>query len=99
MKVRPNLYLIPDVAVFHPDEPGDVPDFPPLIAIEIISPDDRLPAERDKLEEYRVWGVAHAWLIDPYSKRMYSCNGELTEVKALAIPEWGVELNASDVFQ
>lgn len=99
MKLRPGLYLIPDVAVFHPDEPGDVPDFPPLIAIEILSPDDRLSAVREKLEEYRAWGVAHVWLVDPYSKRMYTCNGGLAEVQALAIPELGVELKASDVFE
>jgi Uma2 family endonuclease len=99
MRLRAGLYLIPDVAVFHPDEPGEVPDFPPLIAIEILSPDDRLAAVRDKLEEYRAWGVAHVWLVDPYSKRMYTCNGELAEVQALAVPELGVELKASDVFE
>jgi Uma2 family endonuclease len=99
MRVRPNVYLIPDVAVFYPHEPGEVPDFPPLIAIEILSPDDRLSAVRDKLEEYRAWGVVHAWLVDPHTKRMYSCDGELTEVQSLAVPELGVELKASDVFE
>ncbi len=99
MRLRAGLYLIPDVAVFHPDEPGEVPDFPPLIAIEILSLDDRLAAVRDKLEEYRAWGVVHVWLVDPYSKRMYTCNGGLTEVQALTVPELGVELKASDVFE
>lgn len=99
MKLRAGLYLIPDVAVFYPDKPGEVPDFPPLIAIEILSPDDRLAAVRDKLEEYRAWGVAHVWLVDPYSKRMYTCDGGLTEVQALPIPEFAIELNPSDVFE
>jgi Uma2 family endonuclease len=99
MRLRAGLYLIPDVAVFYPDEPGEVPDFPPLVAIEILSPDDRLSAVRDKLEEYRAWGVAHVWLVDPHSKRMYTCNGGLAEVQALAVPELGVELKASDVFE
>jgi Uma2 family endonuclease len=35
MRVRPNRYLIPDVAVFHPAEPDAVPETPPLVAIEI----------------------------------------------------------------
>jgi Uma2 family endonuclease len=99
MQLRPGLYLIPDVAVFYPDEPGEVPDFPPLIAIEILSPDDRLSAVRDKLEEYRAWGVAHVWLVDPYSRRMYTCDGVLNEVQALAVPEWGVEVKPSDLFE
>ena len=44
MKIRTGVYLVPDVAVFYPDEPSDVPENPPLIAIEVLSPDDRLTA-------------------------------------------------------
>jgi Uma2 family endonuclease len=36
-----------------------VPDTPPLIVVEILSPDDRLTEVREKLEEYRAWGVPH----------------------------------------
>ena len=42
MRLAPDLYRIPDIAVFaesKPDEP--VPSRPPLVAIEIVSPDDR----------------------------------------------------------
>jgi Uma2 family endonuclease len=99
MKVLPNLDLIPDVAVFHPDAPREVPDSPPLIVMEILSPDDRLTAVREKLEEFRAWGVPHVWLVDPYSKRMYTCDDGFAEVQALAIPELGVDLTASVVFQ
>ncbi len=99
MKVRSNLYLIPDVAVFYPQAPGEVPDFPPLVAIEILSPDDRLTAMREKLEEYRAWGVPHVWLVDPYSKRMYTCEDGFAEVQSLTITELGVELTPSVVFQ
>src|SRR6266849_590823 len=28
LKLRPGLYLIPDVSVFHPSEPGSLPDAP-----------------------------------------------------------------------
>ena len=53
MKLRPGLYLIPDVAVFHHSRPSqDVPSTPPLVVIEILSPDDRLAAVREKLEQY-----------------------------------------------
>jgi Uma2 family endonuclease len=64
VKLREGLYLIPDVSVFWPSEPIEVPDSPPLIAIEVVSTDDRLTAVREKLEEYRVWGVPHVWLVD-----------------------------------
>ena len=97
MKIREGVYLIPDVAVFQA-KPGLVPDTPPLVAMEIFSPDDRLPVVREKLEEYRAWGVKHIWLVDPHSKRLYTDPG-LTEVPTLRIPELGLEVTPADVFE
>jgi Uma2 family endonuclease len=90
--------LIPDVAVFHLAEPPPVPDTPPLVAIEILSLDDRLTEVREKLDEYRAWGVPHVWLADPYSRRLYTCEDRLNEAAALRIPELGIEVSPADVF-
>ena len=99
MKLGTGRYLIPDVAVFYPDEPTvQVPDTPPLIAIEILSEDDRMNAVREKLQEYKAWGVPHVWLVDPYSKRLYSCNGALQEVLTLTVPEMCSEMKPADIF-
>jgi Uma2 family endonuclease len=100
LQIRPGLYRIPDVAVFYPDEPQDrVPSTPPLVAIEILSLDDRIADVRDKLAEYRAWGVQHVWLVDPHSKRMYTCDVGLVEVAALKIPELGIEITPADIFE
>jgi len=100
LKIRPDLYLIPDVAVFHPAEPAvRYPDTPPLVAIEILSIDDKLNDVREKLEIYRSWGVPHVWLVDPYSRRMYTCDAGLMEVATLRIPELSVELTPAEVFE
>jgi len=100
VKVREGLYLIPDVSVFRPSPPPSiVPDQPPFIAVEILSPDDRLNAVRDKLEEYKSWGVQHVWLVDPHSSRMYTCEAGLTEVPSLRIPDLGVEVTPDEIFE
>jgi Uma2 family endonuclease len=100
LRLREGLVLIPDVCVFCPERPASrFPDFPPLVAIEIMSPDDRLTAVRDKLEEYRAWGVKHVWLVDPHSRRMYICNPGLTEVASLRIEEIDAELTPNDIFE
>jgi len=100
MKLREGRYLVPDVAVFWPSPPSaSPPDEPPLIAIEILSPDDRLTAVREKLQEYRAWGVGHVWLVDPHSRRMYTCDTGLTEVNSLIIPELGIELTPDQIFE
>jgi Uma2 family endonuclease len=100
VKLRDGLVLIPDVSVYWPEAPGArVPDLPPLIAIEILSPDDRLTVVREKLEEYRGWGVKHVWLVDPHSRRMYTCEAGLVEVTSLAVSELGSELTAAHIFE
>jgi Uma2 family endonuclease len=99
MKIRTGLYLIPDVAVFYPVEPPLVPDAPPLVAIEVLSVDDRLTAVREKLEEYRAWGVKHSWLVDPHQRRMFACDGGLIEVGSLRIPELEIELTRDAIFE
>jgi Uma2 family endonuclease len=99
MRLRAGRFLIPDVAVFYPREPDLVPDNPPLIAIEILSPDDRLTEVREKLEEYRTCGVRHVWLVDPHSRRLYSCDAGLQEVSSFAVGEVDLEVKADQVFE
>jgi Uma2 family endonuclease len=99
MMLRAGRFLIPDMAVFHPREPGLVPDTPPLIAIEILSPDDRLTEVREKLEEYSAWGVPHVWLVDPHSRRLYSCDAGLREVSSFTIAELDIEVTPDEVFK
>jgi Uma2 family endonuclease len=99
MRLRSNLVLIPDVAVFYPNEPRNVPDSPPLIVIEVLSQDDRMSAVRAKLDEYKNWGVPHVWLVDPHAKRFYTCDEGLTEVSSLTVPELGIELSPAQIFE
>jgi len=98
MKLRSRVFLIPDIAVFASPQPL-LPDTPPLIAIEILSPDDRLQAVREKLQEYHAWGVKHAWLVDPHGRRFYTCDDGLKEVATLTVPELGLEVRPEDAFE
>ncbi len=44
---------------------------PPLISIEIRSPEDEMPDVRKKAEEYRLFGVENIWVIDPERRIAY----------------------------
>lgn len=90
--------MIPDVAVFHGSEPPPVPDTPPLVAIEILSEDDRMASMRDKLEQYKTWGVAHPWLVDPHSRWLYTCDAGLAEVAQFDVPELEITVQPGDIF-
>lgn len=54
---------------------------------------------REKLAEYRAWGVTNVWLVDPHSKRMYIWNTELVEVSTLRIPQLRFQLTPTDMFE
>lgn len=96
MELAPDVFRIPDVAVFAGSPPAkEVPDVPPLVAIEIISADDRLSAVIEKFQEYREWGVEHIWGMDPQLRKMYVYHGQgLTIVSVLTLPGYPLELTS-----
>src|SRR5258706_1073139 len=100
MRLAEDLYRIPDVAVFEGPGPTDaVPVSPPLLVVEISSPDDRLDAMLQKLEEYRAWGVRHIWLVEPELKRIHGYDhGSLTALSRLELPQFGFAITAQELF-
>ena len=100
MRLTEDLYRIPDVAVFAGSGPTDqVPSSPPLLVVEISSPDDRLDAMLQKLEEYRTWGVQHIWLVEPDLKQMHVYqDGSLAQVSRLELPQFGFAVTAAELF-
>ena len=99
LRIAERRYLIADLAVFVGKPAEDVPSSPPLVAIEILSPDDRFADVLAKLEEYRRWGVTHVSFLDPISRKLYVYSAGLSEVSAFRLPEYGAEISAADIFR
>ena len=99
VRIAPDLYRIPDISMWEGAAPDAVPASPPLLVVEISSPDDRLDAMLQKLEEYRVWGVPYIWLIEPELKRIHVYDqGSLQLVSSLDLPQFGFAVTAEQVF-
>lgn len=99
VKLRAGRHAIPDVSIFWPAEPaGSVPDRLPLIAVEIISPDDRIADVMEKLREYTAAGIAHVWLLDPRNRRLYLYLDGLREVQNYSVPELNLTAGGADLF-
>jgi Uma2 family endonuclease len=61
---------VPDVCVYKQPAPRDpLPSTPPFIAVEVLSPEDRMSQMRTKVNEYLAFGVAFVWIIDPDTRR------------------------------
>ena len=73
MRVSTTRVRICDVAVFRAGAPDEqVAIAPPLICVEVMSPEDRLSRAIKVLEDYRAMGVPHIWLIDPQERLAYT---------------------------
>jgi Uma2 family endonuclease len=92
-------YRIPDVALYRPAPTERVPSFPPLVAAEVISPDDSVSKSMGKLREYRAFGIPNIWVIDPNLREFWVFDSSgLREVSTLTLPEYGFEVKPSDLF-
>jgi Uma2 family endonuclease len=87
-QVKGARFRVPDVSVLRADAPRDaIIRHPQLIAIEILSPEDRLNRLQEKVDDYLEFGVENIWIIDPETRKAWTAdasgfhlaqNGELT---------------------
>ena len=54
---------------------GQLLDKPPLIVIEILSPDDRLSDLHVKIGEYLAFRTEHVWIFDPEHRSAWWADG------------------------
>jgi Uma2 family endonuclease len=65
-RIRAGKYMIPDVCIIpKPCPPGPFPATPPLLWIEILSPEDRPVRVSRKVRELIAFGTPYIWVIDP----------------------------------
>ncbi len=101
-QTRDTRFRVPDVLVVRAGEKFErYLDQPPLIAIEILSPEDTLRAMRAKAAEYRTFGVEHIWIIDPEPRIAYRyAEAALEEVRSgeLTVPGTPIRVVLSEMF-
>jgi len=67
---------IPDVSLIRADAPREqVTVTPPLLCIEILSPEDRLPRVAKRMDDFLAMGVQNLWIIDPIDRVAYTYSG------------------------
>lgn len=77
IRVRANQVRVCDVAVLRAEAPPEpVTTTPPLICIEVLSPDDRLSRTKLLLADYLAMGVQNIWLVDPIYRAAFTYDAE-----------------------
>jgi len=95
-------FRVPDVLVMRAGEKFEhYVTQPPLIAIEILSPEDSVRTMQGKAAEYRNFGVEHIWIIDPEPRIAYRYTAaglEQVQSGELAVPETPIRVILSEMF-
>jgi Uma2 family endonuclease len=101
-KLAARLYRIPDVLVVRSGLRFEsVLEQPPLIAIEILSPDDTLGGLQEKIDEYVTFGIEHIWVFDPRKRLAWWADRgglHLVNKDALTVPGTPIHLVLGEVF-
>ncbi len=73
MQVSPYRVRIPDLVLVPRKPQPDVLIDPPLLVIEILSPDDTYSDTQERATDYRNMGVQTIWIIDPKTRSGRMC--------------------------
>jgi len=70
VQIKPRRFLVPDLTVIRMGTPRErIITRPPLIAIEIMSPEDTMKRAEKKAAEYLEFGVENVWFIDARNEK------------------------------
>ncbi len=99
-QVSPSHFRIPDVLVMRNDAPfEEIVQTPPLLCIEVLSPDDRMVDMQDKIDDYVAMGVTAIWVINPKSRRAFTVDrGALLPVDELSVAGTSIKVPVHEVF-
>ncbi len=102
VRVAPDRVRICDVVILDANAPDEqVTLTPPLICIEIMSPEDRLSRAIKVLEDYRAMGVPNIWLLDPQERLAYTFGAgglKQQEDLVLRVADPGIALDVNTLF-
>ncbi len=90
---------LPDVVVVPAGPHPQTLIEPPLIVVEILSPDDSYDETESRARDYQRMGIENVWLIDPTTRTARVLNGEgWTEITRLAVENSPIYLDVNTLF-
>jgi len=99
VRVAENRVRVPDLVVLTAGAQPDVLTDPPLLVIEILSPDDSYSDTQERAQDYRAMGVETVWIIDPKTRTGRICSGaEWVEASRLVVKGTPLFVNLPDIF-
>lgn len=102
VQVKATRFRVPDVTVLRAGTPRErILTHPPLLVIEILSPEDRLSRMTERTDEYLDFGIENIWIIDPSRRLAYRVTRaglELAPTGEINVPETPIRVVLSELF-
>ena len=98
-RVSPTRIRIPDLVLLPVKRPPRVLVDPPLLIIEILSPEDTYSSIHTRSADYRTMGVQNIWIIDPETRSARMILGDSWQAATrLEIPNTPIFVELSYLF-
>jgi Uma2 family endonuclease len=90
---------IPDVVLVPTGPQADVLATPPVLIVEILSPNDTYADTEDRARDYQRMGVQTIWIIDPQTRTGRICTGTTwTQANRLEVPGTAIHVELDTLF-
>jgi Uma2 family endonuclease len=90
---------IPDLVLVPTGPQSDVLDKPPILVVEILSPDDSYSDTEKRASDYQRMGVQTIWIIDPQTRTGRVCSGSSwTQATRLEVSGTGIHVDLDKLF-
>ena len=103
VQITPKRFLVPDVCVMRRGSPWEsILTRPPLVVIEIMSPEDTVRRASAKAGEYLQFGVENVWVIDPSARVAYKASStglDLVRSGELTVPDSSILVSVTELFE
>jgi Uma2 family endonuclease len=101
LQVLPNRFRVPDVMLIPLAASKEkIIRTPPLLCIEVLSPEDTLNRINRRVQEYLDIGVPSCWIVDPESGEAWIATpGQLTKVTDGILRAGEIELPLAEVLE
>lgn len=100
IKLTPTTVRISDLVVVRSGPQPDVLIDPPLLVIEILSPDDTYSSLEDRVHDYQAMGIETVWLVDPGTRSGRVCRQNNWEASTrLTVPGSPIYVDLDTIFQ
>lgn len=75
MQVSATRFRVPDICVCSASSTDRrIVTTPPLLVVEVLSPEDRIDRYHQRIADYRQMGIQGIWVLDPETNRGWDCS-------------------------